>query len=92
LPFDAFESARQGRDVARVEERYGEPITAMEDFDLEFPEPVQFAYYAVYNLFCKYACLEEVEDWLIVNQALSSRQDEKEWAKLLEEAIVEATR
>ena len=90
LPEDAFRSARAGQDLARVDERYGEPITAMQDFDLEFPGPVEYAYYAVYNLFLKYARNEAVDDWLIVNQALSSEADESKWLSLLSEAMARA--
>ncbi len=58
LPEDAFRSAQFGHDVAAVDERYLEPIAAMQDHDLEFPDAVEYAYYAVYNLFRKYACHE----------------------------------
>jgi hypothetical protein len=90
LPGDAFESAREGRDRGTVDERYLEPITAMQDFDLEFPDSVRYAYYAVYNLFQKYARLEPIDDWLIVNQALASETDKSKWRPLLEEAIANA--
>ena len=35
LPGDVFEAARGGGDAGAVEERYLEPITAMQDSDLE---------------------------------------------------------
>jgi hypothetical protein len=87
LPRDALVSARQGRDIANVEERYGEPIVAMQDDDLEFQDSAEFAYYSLYNLFRKYVALEDIDDWLIVNQALSSETDETQWSVLLEAAI-----
>ncbi len=62
----------------------------MQDDDLTFPGPVTFAYYALYNLFKKYAGHEEVDDWLIVNQALSSEPDASRWSELLESAIHKA--
>jgi hypothetical protein len=88
LPEDAFECAKQHRDVANVHERYGEPIVALQDGDLGFPSAIEFAYYSVYNLFRKYAGIEDVDDWLIVNQALSSETDETQWAPLLAAAIM----
>jgi len=90
LPRDAFECAKQGRDLFNVRERYVEPIVAMQDFDLEFPDPIEFAYYAIYNLFRKYTGTEDVDDWLIVNQAASSETDETQWVPLLEATIRQA--
>lgn len=57
-----------------------------------FPDPLEFAYYAVYNFFRKYALNEEVDDWLIVNQAVSSEEDETKWERALPRAIEEARR
>jgi hypothetical protein len=72
LPDDALRSATVGRDLAEVAKRYLEPITALQDDDWELPEDVGYAYYAIYNTFDKYALGERVDDWLVVNQALSS--------------------
>src|SRR5579859_272570 len=80
LPKDALECAKQRRDIANVHERYREPIVALQDHDLEFPGAVEFAYYSIYNLFRKYAGAEDVDDWLIVNQALSLETEENRWA------------
>lgn len=90
LPKDAFECAKQYRDVANVHERYREPIVALQDGDLAFPDAIEFAYYSVYNLFRKYTGIEDVDDWLIVNQALASETDETRWAPLLAAAIMQA--
>ena len=87
LPDDALRSVRDGHDVADVDRRYGEPIAAMQDEDLTFPEPIRFAYYAIYNAFNKYVRNEAIDDWLIVNQALSAESDESRWQWLLEAAI-----
>lgn len=87
LPTDAMRSVRAGEDMAEVDRRYGEPITALQDGDLYFPEPITFAYYAIYNLFNKYVRREAIDDWLIVNQALSAESDESRWLPLLEAAI-----
>src|SRR5688572_33186205 len=69
LPHDAMRSARAGTDLADVQERYREPIIAMQDDDdLAFPDPIKFAYYAVYNCFRRHALAVEIDPWLIVNQ------------------------
>jgi hypothetical protein len=90
LPAEAFHSAALGRDTAKVGKRYLEPITAMQEYDLEFPEHIQYAYYAIYNLFEKYVERTDIDDWLIVNQALSSETRTDLWAVLLREAIDES--
>jgi len=87
LPADALESARQNTDSERVGRRYQEPITAMQDDDLKFPENIEFAYYAIYNLFRKYALGKDIDDWLIVNQSLSSEEDNEKWDTLVFSAI-----
>ena len=87
LPIDAFHSAREGRDIRNVAHRYQEPITALLDDDLTFPDSVSFAYYSLYNLFSKYAAQKTVDDWLIVTQSLSSEQDASRWWPLFESAI-----
>ena len=91
LPEDALASARSAQGVEGVGARYGEPITAMQDGDLSFPEPATFAYYAIYNFFRRYGLREEIDDWLLVNQAISS--EEEDWRALaaLKEAMDTAT-
>lgn len=90
LPDDAFTCAQQERDDRGTAERYQEPIAAMQDYDLEFPDPVAFAYYAIYNLFRKYAKHEPIDDCLIVNQALSSELEESQRRLLLDSAMQQA--
>jgi len=67
--------------------RYREPIVALHDGDLDLPDTIEYAYYSLYNLFRKYTGIEDIDDWLIVNQAISSEADETRWAALLEAAI-----
>ncbi|WP_433561544.1 hypothetical protein ACQP1O_28640 [Nocardia sp. CA-151230] len=86
LPVLALRSARAGVDLADVGSRYLEPISALQDDDLAFPDPVEFAYYATYNCFCKYVHGVDISDWLIVNQALSVH-DHSEAASRLMRAI-----
>ncbi|MGS2806479.1 hypothetical protein [Nocardia sp. MW-W600-9] len=71
LPADALRAARAGVDRADIGGRYLEPIVAMQDDDLAFPDSVELAYYAIYNCFRKYVRGDVVADWLIVSQALS---------------------
>jgi hypothetical protein len=87
LPFDAVEAVKQGSDSKNVATRYREPIVAMQDEDLVFPESITFAYYAIYNLFKKYVQQGVIDDWLIINQALASETDAKLWSVLLKKAI-----
>ena len=87
LPFDSFISAKQGSDSQNIAKRYREPIVAMQDEDLIFPENVTFAYYAIYNLFKKYTGKEFVDDWLIVNQALASEDNGEVWNALFKRTI-----
>jgi hypothetical protein len=72
LPDDALASATEGKDINSVAERYREPICALQDEDWPLSDDMQFAYYTIYNVFQKYALAKEIDDWLIVNQALSS--------------------
>ena len=87
LPRDALRSAQSCTDLADVQGRYREPIVAMQDDDLEFPDPIEFAYYAIYNCFRRHVLGEQIDPWLIVNQALSSLNDEALWAPRLAAAI-----
>lgn len=91
LPSDAMESVRRGTDVANVNERYKEPIVAMHDGDLNFPDHVEFAYYSIYNCFQKYVAGADINSWLIVNQALSCSKEQDEWVLRLSRAMTAAT-
>ncbi|WP_280299365.1 hypothetical protein [Nocardia neocaledoniensis] len=82
LPADALRAARAGTDLANVDGRYLEPIAALQDDDLEFPVSVELGYYAIYNCFRKYVSGDDIEDWLIVNQALSVHHDGEVAARL----------
>lgn len=82
LPREALDVVASVEASPAIAERYLEPIAAMHDGDFELPEPVEFAYYAIYNLFRKYAVGAAVDDWLIVNQALSAYPQER-WPELL---------
>lgn len=90
LPDDAFASAQSGHDLSNVDRRYGEPIAALHDEDLRFPENIKYAYYSVYNLFLRYALGEEIDNWLIANQALSAETNADAWNDMLREALEEA--
>jgi hypothetical protein len=87
LPIAAVRAAIAGRDAENVAYRYQEPITAMHDDDLIFPDNVAFAYYSIYNLFERYVTCRNIDDWLIANQALSSNGKGADYASILAEAI-----
>jgi hypothetical protein len=91
LAHDALRSARLGTDVEGIQERYLEPTVAMQDDDLVFPKTIEFAYYAIYNCFCKHACGDDVDPWLIVNQAISADDNEAAWSQRLTAAIAAST-
>ena len=91
LPHDALHSARLGCDVDDVQHRYLEPTVAMQDDDLVFPRTIKFAYYAIYNCFRKHACGEDLDPWLIVNQALAADDSEAAWTKRLTKALSAST-
>ena len=78
LPADALRSAEAGADLADVDVRYREPITALQDDDLSFPGPVGLGYYALYNCFQRYACGASIDPWIIVQQALACTPDPAE--------------
>jgi hypothetical protein len=79
--------APSAEEMAAVAYRYGEPIVALQDEDLELPDHVLLPYYAIYNAFEKYARGRAIDDWLIVNQALSATDEPREW---LDAALREA--
>ncbi|GEM30629.1 hypothetical protein NN3_16360 [Nocardia neocaledoniensis NBRC 108232] len=82
LPADALRAARAGVDLTDVDRRYLEPIAALQDDDLTFPDSVELGYYAIYNCFRKYVSGDDIQDWLIVNQALSVHPDGEVAARL----------
>ncbi|MEK7725256.1 MAG: hypothetical protein AAB336_12960, partial [Acidobacteriota bacterium] len=90
LPKDAFEAVVRGQDEKKIDWRYAEPISAMQDDDLEFPDQIEFAYYAIYNLFNKYILFQNIDDWLICNQALCSENDAEKYEDLLNDAILKS--
>lgn len=90
LPKEAFEAVIIGQDFANIENRYNEPIAAMHDEDLEFPNEIEFAYYAIYNLFNKYVVKRNIDNWLICNQALAAEIKSERQKFLLNEAILKS--
>lgn len=87
LPEDAFRSVMEGKDTRKVQARYRKPICAMQDDDLEFPDDIELAYYSIYNLFRKYVLADPIDDWLIVNQALSAHGESADVAVILESTM-----
>ena len=72
LPRQALEAVRSGSDHAGIEKRYYEPIVALQDDDLEWPDRIEYAYYAIYNAFSHYVEGRTLDTWIIVNQALTA--------------------
>jgi hypothetical protein len=87
LPEDAFRSVMEGKDSRKAQARYGEPICAMQDDDLELPDDLELAYYSIHNLFRKYVLDDPINDGLIANQALSAYSGGAEAATILESAM-----
>jgi hypothetical protein len=87
LPEDAMRCVIECKDTLNVQARYGEPICAMQDDDLVFPDEIMFAYYSIYNLFRKHVLAEPIDDWLIANQALSAHGEGTDSAAILESAM-----
>jgi hypothetical protein len=90
LPKDAFEAVVRGHDEKKIDWRYAEPISAMQDDDLEFPDHIEFAYYSIYNLFNKYVLGQNIDDWLICNQALSAEIDSIKCEDIFNDAILKS--
>lgn len=92
LPRDALASVEVGVDRAGVARRYLEPLAALQDDDLELPGHIELAYYAIYNLYRSAVEGAAIDDWLIVNQALSAEEDPALWRMLLADALQAARR
>lgn len=64
--------------IKQLQKRYWEPLTALQDDDLQLSDRAEFAYYAVYNTFRYYTepRFQQQPDpkhaWLIVEQTLSA--------------------
>lgn len=71
LPREALQELVDSELHSDVQARYREPIVALQDLDLEFPESAELAYYAIYNTHLRYRQGRPIEEKLILNQALS---------------------
>jgi hypothetical protein len=92
LPRDSLASVEAGVDRAGVVQRYLEPIVALQDDDLELPDHIELAYYAIYNLYRSAVEGAAIDDWLIVNQALAAEENPALWRMLLADALQAALR
>ncbi len=79
LPGNALQAVIDGLANKKIEESYLEPIAALQDMDWEPPDNIEYAFYSIYNLYRKYLEGAEIDDWLIINQCLSSETDENKW-------------
>jgi hypothetical protein len=83
LPRQAIDAVASGQAGPELQRRYQEPIAALQELDLLLPDPVEAAYYAIYNLARKFGPdAAVVDDWLIVNQAISAYPQER-WRELV---------
>ena len=76
LPPDAFATASTGGETEKINARFQDPLAALHKGDLVLPQDVECAFHAIHNLFLRFACNEQIDEWLIVKQALSSDSDE----------------
>lgn len=60
-----------------------EPINALEEMDWTPGQNIEYAFYSIYNLYKKYCLKEDIDDWLIVNQVLSTEPDERKMDEML---------
>src|SRR5712675_1374743 len=65
LPREALQAAQRGSEDAGIQERYKEPIVALQDHDLQLPDAAEFAYYAIYNAYRRYVASVDIEEKLI---------------------------
>lgn len=84
LPEKALQAVIDGLVSPEITQAYREPIVALQDMDIDWPDQIEFAYYAIDNLYRKYALNLPIDDWLIINQALSSESNSSQWEDLLE--------
>ncbi|MFH2047158.1 MAG: hypothetical protein ABIK92_18675 [Pseudomonadota bacterium] len=87
LPETALNAVKSGIADEDINIQYQEPIVALQDLDWEPPENIEYAYYAIYNLYRKYINNEYIDDWIIANQALSSIEEKKNIKQILIEAV-----
>jgi hypothetical protein len=89
LPREALQAVQSNSEGASILEKYIEPIVALQDQNLELPEAAEFAYYAIYNAFLRYVAGVDIEEKLILNQALSALPEE-EMHSAFREALADA--
>ena len=87
LPARALEAVKSSSSIENVEQDYREPICALQDDDWALNDDAEMAYYAIYNTFRKYSEGQAIDDWLIINQALSSLGEGADIFKPLREAV-----
>jgi hypothetical protein len=73
LPGRALAEVRARKQSPSTTKEYLEPITAMQDDDLEMPDPIEYAYYAIYNLHrLIFEPDSDITAALVLNQAISA--------------------
>ena len=87
LPSNALKAVKNNTPNIEINELYLEPITALQDMDWEPPENIEYAYYSIYNLYKKYCEDEDIDDWLIINQCLSSAITEEKGYAIFQDML-----
>lgn len=87
LPCYALQAVIVGEPKQEISDQYLEPITALQDMDWQPPKHIEYAYFSIYNLYRKYCEGEEIDDWLIINQSLSSTANEEKWAGIFKSIL-----
>ncbi|MDP5240947.1 hypothetical protein Q9Q94_15500 [Uliginosibacterium sp. 31-16] len=72
LPAEALVCIVEKTDPTSISARFLEPTCASGDEDWHLADEPMYAYLTIYNAFQKYALGKDIDDWMIVNQALSS--------------------
>ncbi len=83
---EALAAARTGKHDNSIRERLGEIRVALYDGDLKLPEKIEFAFICIDKLTAKYVTGENLDDWLIVELALSALPDD-DISKIYEQVV-----
>ena len=90
LPQRAFAAVESNVPDPSILTDYQEPMAALQDIDWEPPEHIEYAYYSIYNLYHRYHGDNDIDDWLIVNQSLSSIKNIPRALETLELVLAQA--
>lgn len=87
LPNNALQAIMNNAPSKEISELYLEPIAALQEMDWEPPEYIEYAYYSIYNAYRKYCEGSDIDDWLIINQSLSSEPKKENWGAIFKKVL-----